>query len=345
MVKGKIPLDDMERRDELLGTPIEHIDITMHDTRELVEAMGGMSFQARALARAARIWAEMATDPDCTVIMTLAGSLCSAGLKKVFSDLVEAGMVDVIVSSGANIIDQDLFEALGFRHYRGDIEADDEELNHLGIDRIYDTYILEEDLRETDAAVAAIADGLEPGVYSSREFIEAIGRWLSEGSCRAEDSIIEAAYRQGVPIFVPAFSDCSAGFGLVDHQRRHPDAHVSIDSVRDFRQLADLVGGAERTGIVVLGGGVPQNFVQDAVLAVEGTPMMHSYAVKVTVQDEHDGSLSGSTFREARSWGKVETAREQVVYAEATLVVPLLAAYVYHAVDGRDELGVSPLSP
>jgi deoxyhypusine synthase len=330
MDKGKIPLDDTGRRAELLGEPIEHIDIGRYDPRELVEAMGGMSFQARNLARAARIWAEMTADPDCTVILTIAGSLCSAGLRKVFHDLVEAGMVDVIVSSGANIVDQDLFEALGFHHYRGDPEADDEELARHGIDRIYDTYIRERDLRECDAAVAAIADAMEPGVHSSREFIEEMGRWLGQGGSRAEGSIIEAAYRRDVPIFVPAFSDCSAGFGLVDHQRRHPDAHVSIDSVRDFRQLADLVSGAKRTGIVVLGGGVPQNFVQDAVLAVEGTPRMHAYAVKVTVQDEHDGSLSGSTFREARSWGKVETAREQVVYAEATLVVPLMAAYVYH---------------
>ena len=330
MGKGKIPLDDMGRRAELLGPPIEHIDIRRYDPRELVEAMGGMSFQARNLARAARIWAEMTADPDCTVILTLAGSLCSAGLKRVFYDLVEAGMVDVIVSSGANIVDQDFFEALGFRHYRGLHEADDAELNRHGIDRIYDTYILEQDLRECDAAVAAIADGMEPGIHSSREFIREMGRWLSEGGCRTEGSIIEAAYRRNVPIFVPAFSDCSAGFGLVDHQRRHPDGHVSIDSVRDFRQLADLVGGAKRTGIVVLGGGVPQNFAQDAVLAVEGTPRMHAYAVKVTVQDEHDGSLSGSTFHEARSWGKVETIREQVVYAEATLVVPLMAAYAYH---------------
>jgi len=328
-MKGKVrmALDDTDR---LLGEPIEHIDIRRVDAEGLVEAMGRMSFQARNLGRAARIWDEMTADGDCLVILTLAGSLCSAGLKRIFHDLVDSGMVDVIVSSGANIVDQDLFEALGFRHYRGDAEADDEELAHHGIDRIYDTYILERDLRETDAAIGAIADGMEPGVYSSREFLEEVGRWLGKGACRSEGSIIEAAFKKGVPIFVPAFSDCSAGFGLADHQRRNPEAHVSIDSVRDFRQLADVIAGARRTGIVVLGGGVPQNFVQDAVLAVVGEPRMHRYAVKVTVQDEHDGSLSGSTFREARSWGKVETNRQQVVYAEATLAVPLMAAYVWH---------------
>jgi deoxyhypusine synthase len=328
MVMGRIPLDDMKGTGELLGEPIEHIDIRTVDVNDLVEAMGRMSFQARNLSRAARIWAEMTEDPGCLVILTLAGSLCSAGLKRVFFDLVEAGLVDAVVSSGANIVDQDLFEALGFRHYRGDPGADDEELAAHGIDRIYDTYILEQDLRETDAAVAAIADSMEPGVYSSREFLDRVGAWLSRGACRSEASILESAHRRGVPIFVPALADCSAGFGLADHQRRNPGAHVSIDSVRDFRQLADLIAGARSTGIVVIGGGVPQNFVQDAVLAVEGEPRMHSYAVKVTVQDEHDGSLSGSTFREARSWGKVGTEREQVVYAEATLAVPLMAAYV-----------------
>lgn len=327
-----------ERKEALLAEPVQHIDIKTIDCTDLVEAMARMSFQARSLGRAAMIYDRMLADGDCTVILTLAGSLCSSGLKRVIHDLVEADMVDIIVSSGANMVDMDFFEAIGFKHYMGSVHADDEVLHDLSIDRIYDTYIDEDELRACDAAVGAIADGMEPGVYSSREFIEEMGRWLDAGNCRVEDSIIRAAYRKGVPIFVPAFSDCSAGFGLMDHQRRRPDAHVSIDSVKDFRELCDLCLAAERTGIVILSGGVPQNFVQDAVLGVNLTedgelseePRMHSYAIKVTVTDEHDGSLSGSTFREAHSWGKVEVSTEQVVYAEATIAVPIIASYAYH---------------
>ncbi len=335
------------KKEDLLSVPVEHIDIKAIDTTPLVEAMAKMSFQARNLARASMIWDRMLADVDCTTILTMAGSLCSSGLKRAIRDLIEADLVDIVVSSGANMVDMDFFEALGFRHYVGSMWADDTVLHDLAIDRIYDTYIDEDELRDCDAAVGAIADTLEPGAYSSRQFIHEMGRWLDEGNARVDDSIIHAAYRKGVPIFVPAFSDCSAGFGLMDHQRRHPGSHVSIDSVRDFREICDLAIGADRTGITILAGGVPQNFVQDAVLGVhlneDGSlsrePRMHSYAIKVTVTDEHDGSLSGSTLREAHSWGKVEYETEQVVYAEVTMALPIMASYVYHRSKGRGRRG------
>jgi deoxyhypusine synthase len=200
------------------------------------------------------------------------------------------------------------------------------------IDRIYDTYIDEEELRVCDHTIAEIADSLEPGVYSSREFLAAMARYLQQRGL-GEDSIVRTAYECGVPLFVPAFSDCSAGFGLVLHQYRAGARHVAIDSVKDFRELTFLKIHARQTGLVMVGGGVPKNFAQDIVVAAEvlGVEVpMHAYAIQVTVADERDGGLSGSTLREASSWGKVSAQREQMVFAEATLALPLLFGAVYH---------------
>jgi len=148
------------------------------------------------------------------------------------------------------------------------------------------------------------------------------------------NSVVYKAYEKGVPIFCPAFSDCSAGFGLVHHQWNNPEQHVAIDSVKDFRELTKIKIENDKTGILMIGGGVPKNFTQDIVVAAEvlgyEKVTMHTYAVQVTVADERDGALSGSTLKEASSWGKVDTVHEQMVFAEATIALPLLAGYAYH---------------
>ena len=321
---------------ELLKDLVRGIDIKQHDVRALVDAMSDMAFQARNLGRAARIYDMMLADESCSVIVCMAGSLCSAGLRDVFIDLVENRMVDAIVSTGANIVDQDFFEGLGFRHYKGDVRMDDDLLRRNAIDRIYDTYIDEDQLRVCDDTMARIADQMlehgGPRAVSSREFIREMGAYLARHHS-ASRSIVRAAYEFDVPIFVPAFSDCSAGFGLVYHQVHHPDGYMAIDSAADFRELTDVKLKAGRTGLLMIGGGVPKNFAQDIVVAAEvlgHDPEMHKYAVQLTVADERDGALSGSTLREANSWGKVDLGEEQMVYGEATVTLPLVAGYAYH---------------
>ncbi|MBN1843281.1 MAG: deoxyhypusine synthase [Deltaproteobacteria bacterium] len=322
----------MEKQD-LLRKPIEHIDIKTFDARPIIERYALMAFQARNLASAADVYNRMLADHDCKIILTLAGSLFSAGLKHIVADMVDHNMVDVIVSTGAIIVDQDFFEALGFRHYMGSAFADDTALRELAIDRIYDTYIDEDELRVCDMAIAKIADMLPPGPYSSREFIHAMGAYLDREGLKAERSAIHSAYKKGAPIFVPAFSDCSAGFGLVYHQWHKKDGHVTIDSVRDFRELTEIKLAVKDTGIIMVGGGVPKNFTQDVVVATdilgEEKPM-HKYAIQLTVADERDGGLSGSTLKEACSWGKVDLKYEQMVFGEATLTFPLLVSDAYH---------------
>ncbi len=322
----------MLNKESLLTTPVVSIDIAEHDVRPLVSAMGKMAFQARNLHRAAQIYDMMLKETDCGVMLCLAGSLFSAGLRKLVIDMVRNRMVDAIVATGANIVDQDFFEALGFRHYVGNASADDAHLRELQIDRIYDTYIDEDQLRVCDMTIAKIADKLEARPYSSREFIDEMGRFLSEKKEKT-DSVTLAAYEHGVPIFCPAFSDSSAGFGLVHHQWNHPEAHLSLDSAKDFLELTQIKLNSQESGLLMIGGGVPKNFAQDVVVAADilGKEVpMHKYAVQLTVADERDGGLSGSTLKEASSWGKVDTQYEQMVYGEATLTAPLVIGYAYH---------------
>ncbi|SFC97969.1 deoxyhypusine synthase [Flexibacter flexilis DSM 6793] len=325
------------RKQELLQKTIQHIDIKAHNVVPMVDAMATMAFQARNLSRGAHIFNMMQEDKECAVFLTLAGSLISAGLKNVVVDLVKNNMVDAIVSTGANIVDQDFFEALGFKHYIGtQYGIDDTELRDLMIDRIYDTFIDEEDLRICDDTIGQICNSLEPRPYSSREFIREMGRFLDENDKYAEfreNSIVWQCYKKGVPIFVPAFSDCSAGFGLVHHQWHNPTKHVSIDSAKDFLEITKVKLHNPESGLFMIGGGVPKNFVQDIVVAcdiLEKEAPMHKYAVQITVADERDGALSGSTLKEACSWGKVDVVYEQMVWAEATIAMPLIAGYAYH---------------
>jgi deoxyhypusine synthase len=320
------------KKTELLATPVEHIDLASFDPRPMVDAMERMAFQARNLHRAARIYGMMLAESGCGVILTLSGSLVSAGLKHVVRDLVRHDMVDAIVATGANIVDQDFFEGLGFRHYLGSPALDDNRLRELGIDRIYDTLIDEDQLRVCDRTIGEIADSLEPRPHSSREFIEAMGRHLVERGL-GQDSIVRAACEKGVPVFCPAFSDCSAGFGLIMHQVARPGRCLTLDSARDFLELTRVKLACADTGLLMVGGGVPKNFAQDTVVAAEllgHAAPMHKYAVQLTVADERDGALSGSTLQEASSWGKVATTHEQMVYGEATITFPLLAGYAYH---------------
>jgi deoxyhypusine synthase len=205
-------------------------------------------------------------------------------------------------------------------------------LRSLYIDRIYDTYIDEEDLQACDKTIKIIADSLAPRAYSSREFIAEMGKYLQKHA-KKKDSLVQAAYEHNVPIFCPAFSDSSAGFGLVLHQQENLESHVSIDSVKDFRELTMIKIKAGTSGLLMIGGGVPKNFTQDTVVCAEilGYEVpMHKYAVQITVADVRDGACSSSTLKEANSWGKVDSSCEQMVYAEATTVLPLLASYAYH---------------
>jgi len=316
----------------LLKNPIEHIDIKSFDARKIIDGMGKMSFTSRDTARAAGIYNEMLADKDCSIFLTLAGSTSAGGCMDLYADLVKNNMIDAIVATGASIIDMDFFEALGFKHYQGSQFQDDAVLRKNYIDRIYDTYIDEEELQACDKAICDIANTLEPRSYTSREFINELGKYLKSNG-KKKGSLIETAYDNNVPIFCPAFTDSSAGFGLVMHQEQNPDKHMTIDSIREFRELTEIKLQSKQSGLLMVGGGVPKNFIQDTVVCAEllGKKVdMHKYAIQITVADTRDGACSSSTLKEASSWGKVDVTKEQMVFAEATSVLPLIASDAYH---------------
>jgi len=329
------PINDT-RKAELLANEVEHIDITSFDARPIVDAMKKMSFTSRDLGRAADLYNKMLADKDCSVILVIAGSTSAGGCMNLYADLVANNMVDAIVATGAAIVDMDFFEALGHKHYQALEIPDDNTLRSLYIDRIYDTYIDEEKLQETDHTIGDIANSLEPRPYSSREFIREMGRWLTTNG-KKDNSLVKLAFEHDVPIFCPAFTDSSAGFGLVKHQvdaMKQGRRYMTMDSIADFRELTDIKIKAGTTGLLMIGGGVPKNFVQDTVVCAEilghKNVEVHKYAIQITVADVRDGACSSSTLQEAASWGKVSTAMEQMVFAEATSVLPLLASDAYH---------------
>ncbi|MDR2362577.1 MAG: deoxyhypusine synthase [Prevotellaceae bacterium] len=325
-------------KQELLKDVIRHVDITKINPTAIIDAMREMSFSSRDTAIAADILQRMINDNGCTNWLILAGSTSAGGCMQVYVDMIRFNMIDCVVATGASVIDMDFFEALGYKHYKGTPFIDDKQLRKYYIDRIYDTFIDENELQHCDSAIKTIADTLETRPYSSREFLRETGHWLTQHAVK-KNSLIQTCYEHNVPIFVPAFSDCSAGFGLVMHQTERIKAKktfLTIDSVADFRELTQIKLAAQTSGLFMIGGGAPKNFAQDTVVCAEclgyDVPM-HQYAVQITVADARDGACSSSTLKEASSWGKVDTLYEQMVYAEATTVVPLIVSYAYHKGD------------
>lgn len=326
----------MNKKD-ILKNPVKHIDIKSFDSTPIIDSMRDMSFTSRDTAMAADIYSNMIKENDCTIMLTLAGSTSAGGCMQVYVDMIKANMIDVVVATGASIVDMDFFEALGFKHYKGRPDVDDKQLRSLYIDRIYDTYIDEEELQICDHTIKLIADELEPKAYSSREFIREMGRYLTKHSVK-KDSLVQVAFEHNVPVFCPAFIDSSAGFGLVKHQWDRPGNHIYLDAIKDFLELTKIKMVAPTTGLFMIGGGVPKNFAQDTVICAEiiGKDVpMHKYAIQITVADVRDGACSSSTLKEAASWGKVDTVYEQMVYAEATSVLPLIGSYLYHKGDWK----------
>ncbi len=329
----------------ILASPVRPLRIApRHRVDDLVEQMAGMSLQARNIGQCARVLERMLTDPDRpTVFLGLAGPLIAAGLRRVIRDLVVEKVVDVVVSTGA-ILYQDIYQARGYRHYQGTPDADDVELRRLRINRIYDTYVDEDKFWETDRWCGQVADRLRPGVHSSRDYLEAIGDNLED-----EESIVVQCRRLGVPVFAPALNDSSIGIGLTEHHQRCArtgKTPLSIDSIRDNFEIAQIVARSPKTAAIFVAGGVPKNYINDATVMsyLFGVERAHSYAIQVTTAVTQDGGLSGSTLSEARSWGKVKSDADfAMAWVEPSVALPLLAGYVFgrKLSSGRPRLRIS----
>ncbi|MEM1538052.1 MAG: deoxyhypusine synthase family protein [Candidatus Nezhaarchaeales archaeon] len=316
-------------KEEILREKVEHLNLELdEDVGKLVEAFHKTSFQSRNIARCYDVYAAMLNDPSrVTIFLGLAGAMVPAGMRKVIRDMVEYGMVDVLVSTGANLY-HDICEAYGVHHYLGSPNVDDAFLRRIRVDRVYDTFTDDEGLERVDNIIAQIVDEMEVGVYSSREFLALLGGRLNDDS-----SILATAVRRGVPVFCPAISDSSIGIALVKHYLRCEERGrkpVVIDTVKDCYEIMQIRLKSRKSGAVYIGGGVPKNFIQQIpvtldILGYKNPGFAHDFAIQITMDDPKWGGLSGATIEEAQSWGKVKAdATKATVYVDATIGLPLI---------------------
>ena len=329
--KHEFTKTQLEQRRRILNTQIEHISYeNLKDTKSLIEAFGKSSFQARKLGEGAKLY-KKELEKDTTIIWSLAGSIFSAGLRGLVIESIRNNLVDCLVCTGA-LFEQDMLEALGHKHYAQTSNNGDAELQNLLIDRIYDHLLDELELQHVDLTYKKIAKQIAPGNYSSREFMQECGKWLSKTS-GAEDSVMLAAYEMNIPIFIPALNDCSIGIGLAMNQAETNDG-ICIDSIKDLREIAMMKNICGNSGIVIVGGGVPKNYSQDSVVMAEMlgyNVKKHKFGIQISTADPRDGGLSGSTLKEAISWGKNDQDMEEImIWGEASVYFPLLLSYVHN---------------
>ena len=316
----------MAKKSRFLQTPIEPFTIDSGLTADQVLArMERISFQGRNLATAHRIWQKMLKD-DVTIFLGMAGALSAGGLRLVVAHLILHRYVDCLVSTGANLY-HDLHETRGQRHYLGSPQADDAALAEDRIDRVYDTYASEEEFISNDNWIADFAATLQLRPYTTREFLYQLGRHLWETT--QQDGILTAAYRANVPIFCPAIADSSIGMGLSQARQKTPNAG-HIDIIGDIVESANLIIRRPRTASIVLGGGTPKNFINQASVQAEfysDEVGGHRYALQIVTDQPAFGGASGSSLEEAQSWGKLATDSDRVsVQADATIALPLLTS-------------------
>ena len=339
-------------RNRLLSKKITSIDMENGSSvYELVRSFDGSSFQSRNIYLCSSIYERMLSDPKRpTIMLGMSGALIAGGLRKILADMVKNGYVDVIATTGA-IIYQDFYQALGNSHYMGSVDANDEILWKNQIDRIYDTYVDEKKFRKTDVFISKIVDELEPRGYSTREFMGWLGQQISD-----ENSILYNASKYGVPVFCPAIADSSIGIGLAVHFHRNGNSNrrpsgrgvkqvtgtsgrFYLDTIQDNYEIAQIVSASNRTAAIFLGGGVPKNYINDSVvmsdMIFKDTPG-HEYAIQITMDQPNWGGLSGSTLKEAQSWGKIDVeAKKATANVELTVGLPLVYGYVHHNGTGK----------
>jgi deoxyhypusine synthase len=315
----------MKKRSRFLQVPVEPFTVDPEvRADELLEKMERISFQGRSLGVAHRVWQKMLAD-DVTIFMGMAGALSAGGLRMVVAYLIQHRYIDCLVSTGANLY-HDLHETRGRHHYLGSAHVNDAALADDRIDRVYDTYASEEEFCDNDVWIGDFVATLDQRPFTSREFLNRLGAHLWKET--QQDGILTAAYRAGVPIFCPAIADSSIGMGLSQGRQKRPGSG-HIDVIGDIVESANLVIRRPRTATVVLGGGTPKNFINQASVQAEFfSPAVggHRYALQIVTDVPHFGGASGSSLEEAQSWGKLAADAAQVtVHADATIALPILA--------------------
>jgi deoxyhypusine synthase len=284
---------------------------------ELVRAMGNAgAYNGGALAKAADIYEKMLCDPQATRFFGLAGAMVPAGMGGIVSDLIRGGHIDVLVSTGANLT-HDIVEAIGCRHFHGTAFCNDVELRHDEINRIYDVYLPNEAFEHFEEFMQKVFLELEP---ESTISISALMRHIGS---RTKSGILHTAAKKKIPVYCPAVQDSMVG---LQYWLFSQTGTVTVDAFADMPALMDRCFSVKKAGALLVGGGVPKNFILQSMLM---TPNGFDYAIQLTGDRPDLGGLSGATLDEARSWGKItEDAQAVTVYGDATITLPVLVAAV-----------------
>ncbi|MEE9614672.1 MAG: deoxyhypusine synthase family protein [Thermodesulfobacteriota bacterium] len=322
-IKVGFDVFDLEKRKKYIKKPVRPVTVEPRgDVSELLKRMGDTAFQGKNLSQAADVWEEMLRR-RCTVFMGLAGAMVPAGMRNIIVHLIKKRYIDCLVSTGANLF-HDIHETLGRFHWQGSHTVDDGELKDSGIDRMYDVYAIEEEFNSSDEYIYKFSMGLERRPYTTREYFYLLGRDLAKR--RKTDGILTAAFEAGVHVYCPAIADSSIGIAVALADGRD---YPLFDVIGDVKETAELASRARTSGVIFFGGGTPKNFIQQAEVTANmmGKPAPgHKYAIQVTADSPHWGGLSGCTFEEAQSWGKIaKKSRRVSVACDTTIALPIIA--------------------
>lgn len=314
----------------LLHHPIRSLDMKKTQSLyDLIQAFQHTSFQSRNLFKCFEVFQKMLSDPACIIFLGLSGAMIPGGMRRVIRDMIEMKLIDVLVSTGANIF-HDLFESFGYQHYVGSVEGDDDALRRHRIVRVYDALMDDHEINQVIRLLSEVPEELGEKVVSSRRYLEVLGNCIKD-----DGSILKTASRCGVPVFIPALSDSSIGIGLtfLHARKKNSSEGLIIDQIRDSFEIAQLKRMAKTTGAIYVGGGVPKNYIQQLGPVSEllfRKESGHRFAFQVTTDDPKWGGLSGCTFEEAKSWGKIEKeSAYAAVYMDATVALPMLVGAIF----------------
>ena len=326
-------------------TPLEPFDVSKADSASaLLRQLSRTAFGGRQLGLAADVFYEMATDPDCFVVGTFSGAMTVAKMGRLIADMIDHELIDAVVTTGA-LLCHGLVEQTGHTHFAHDPRFSDEELFAAGYDRVYDTLELERNLYDVEQVLIETLETLDPDQpFGTHELCATLGQRLRRQS--DAPGILQSAAARGVPVYIPAFTDCELGLDLFTYNfvaeltgERRP---VRFDPLRDVRDFFERISAAKRVGVFTIGGGVPRNWAQQAgplgeVLAQRtggkvGRLVRYHYGVRICPEPVHWGGLSGCTYSEGVSWGKFvppsEGGRFAEVPCDATIAWPILVRAV-----------------